>query len=203
VRTVKGVDIWENGEPDRPYVIVGVIDSATLPTSGVLLGAALAAGSEGDMVNVAKKNGGDAVILVSEQTTSGGYNATVTPDYFGGGTVAIRERVGEISKVLVVKYVGADGQNTHSPQAAPAQPSAFDQAYQAGMIAIASKDFKAAIESFHNAVTLDSSSTLAWTGLSVAHDRSHDFSDAMYCYQVALNLNPSNPAALAGLERFK
>jgi hypothetical protein len=87
VRTVKGVDIWENGEPDRPYVIVGVIDSATLPTSGVLLGAALAAGSESDMVDAAKKNGGDAVILVSEQTTGGG------------------GRVGTISKVLVVRYV--------------------------------------------------------------------------------------------------
>jgi hypothetical protein len=348
VRTVKGVDIWENGEPDRPYVIVGVIDSATLPTSSILLGATLAAGSESDMVNAAKKNGGDAVILVSEQFTSGGYNAMVTPNYSGGGTVTIRERVGKVSKVLVVRYVApthevyhrffvlalcsdcagkeverqiaaglssdqvpatcaaefsdtdhpdqdpdqtnldsfcrwlyskgidgliliteAGGHNRKSkigltlvdtaknspvkiytaddtlhdvssvsgigrllgqwlrqdgyvadvestqpatvppsvaptivygstPQAAPPQPSAFDQAYQAGMIAIASKDFKAALESFHNAVMLDKSSVLAWTGLGFAHGRSHEFSDAMYCYQVALNLNPTNAAALAG-----
>ena len=85
-----------------------------------------------------------------------------------------------------------------TPQAAPPQPSAFDQAYQAGMIAIASKDFKAALESFYNAVMLDKSSVLAWTGLGFAHGRSHEFSDAMYCYQVALNLNPTNAAALAG-----
>jgi hypothetical protein len=105
VRQSNGIDIWENGEPDRPYIILGVIDSSTVPSSSILVGAVFSAASAGDMVNVAKKNGGDAIILVSEQATSGGYTGMVNPTYGGGANVTLRERVGRNAKVVVVKYV--------------------------------------------------------------------------------------------------
>src|ERR1017187_9647440 len=56
VRTVDGVEFWENGEPDRKFHILGVIDDFRGESI-------LVAGKDGAIAKIAREHGGDAVIL--------------------------------------------------------------------------------------------------------------------------------------------
>lgn len=86
VRTVEGIDFWENGEPDRKYRILGIIDD----TRGE--GLISRAGKDSDIAKVARQYGGDAVVLIgSDREIRGVYYGDV--DYR------------RIRKFLVVKYM--------------------------------------------------------------------------------------------------
>jgi hypothetical protein len=56
IRRVDGVDFWENGDPDRNYKILGVIDDTR--------GDASRGSKDEDIAKVARDRGGDAVILL-------------------------------------------------------------------------------------------------------------------------------------------
>lgn len=94
LRTVDGVDFWENGEPDRKYKVVGVIDDSR-KGSGVagLISGAL---KDGDIAKAVKEHGGDGVILSSESKELTGVNV-----HGNSATGSYQKN----AKFLVVKYV--------------------------------------------------------------------------------------------------
>lgn len=88
IRTAKGIDFWDNGEPDRKYRILGVIDDSR----GEGLASALT--KDGTIAKVAKQHGGDAVIFVRGANEFRGVNLQT-------GDVNYRR----MSKFVVVKYI--------------------------------------------------------------------------------------------------
>ena len=115
------------------------------------------------------------------------------------GRVDAYGKVGDFDSTHPQKYDVDINVNGSTAQSTPPQPSAFDQAYQEGITAMANKDFGAAALSFQKATFLDRSSLDAWTALGVAQGYSHDFPDALYSLQRALQLDPSRLPALAAL----
>jgi len=88
VRVVEGIDFWENGEPDRKYRILGVIDDSR--GDGLIS----RLGKDGAIAKVARERGGDAVIL------SGSSRELRGVDLDSGAAYHRR-----ITKLVVVKYV--------------------------------------------------------------------------------------------------
>ena len=73
-RVVEGVDVWENGEPNRPFRVIGIIEDETLENRGAAPGtvnvlnvasATAIAGREKRLVLEAKGHGADAIIYVA------------------------------------------------------------------------------------------------------------------------------------------
>lgn len=60
VRVVNGIDFWENGEPDRPFRTIGVIDDSRMTGIQSL-------SRDKNIASVAKEKGGDAVVLMDTQ----------------------------------------------------------------------------------------------------------------------------------------
>lgn len=77
VRVVDGIDFWENGDSNRKYKILGVIDESQkhghLPLPGHLNRLFSGSGDrESAITKAARKQGGDAVIFVArDQEPSG------------------------------------------------------------------------------------------------------------------------------------
>lgn len=88
VRVVEGIDFWENGEPNRKYRILGVIDDSR--GEGLIS----RRGKDKAIANVARERGGDAVIL------SGSSREFRGMDLDSGAA-----RYKRITKLVVVKYV--------------------------------------------------------------------------------------------------
>jgi catalase (peroxidase I) len=86
VRTVDGIEFWENGNPNRKFKILGVIEDRR--GDGLFSGSA-----DKSLANLAKAKGGTAVILMQRTKQPAGI------DEYGN----IRLRVS--NKVMVVKYV--------------------------------------------------------------------------------------------------
>jgi len=68
--TVDGIEIWENGSPDRRYKVLGVADVSTLSKAPCMV---ITGGFDSHVDNClakeAKKHGGDAVILVQAESS--------------------------------------------------------------------------------------------------------------------------------------
>jgi hypothetical protein len=88
VRVVEGIDLWENGEPDRKYRILGVIDDSR--GEGLIS----RSGKDGAIAKTAREHGGDGVIL------SGSSREFRGVDLDSGAA-----RYRRITKLVVVKYV--------------------------------------------------------------------------------------------------
>jgi hypothetical protein len=88
VRVVEGIDFWENGEPDRKYRVLGVIDDSR--GEGLITGS----GRDSDIAKVARERGGNAVILVGSSREFRGVD-------LNSGAANYRR----LTKVMVVKYV--------------------------------------------------------------------------------------------------
>jgi hypothetical protein len=88
VRVVKGVEFWENGEPDKKFKILGVIDDSSgngpFSRSG---------DSDSAIAKAAREHGGDAVILEGRTREVSGVGKN--------GRVHYRQA----TRVYVVKYV--------------------------------------------------------------------------------------------------
>jgi hypothetical protein len=86
VKTVAGIDFWENGDPNRKYKIIGVIDHSAMEVWPL--------GSSGEkaIARTAKEHGGDAVILAGERRDLNYADSDGTMNFS-------REK-----KVFVVKY---------------------------------------------------------------------------------------------------
>jgi hypothetical protein len=87
VRVVDGIDFWENGNPDRKFKILGVIDDSR--RDGIFTGS----GRDSAIAKVARERGGDAVILVDSDRELSGVDQY--------GDVHYRRN----TKLMVVKYV--------------------------------------------------------------------------------------------------
>jgi hypothetical protein len=87
VRVVNGIDFWENGEPDRKYKILGVIDDSR--GEGLIS----RSGKDNAIAKVARERGGDAVILVGSSREFRGID-------LHSGAAHYRR----VTKVVVVKY---------------------------------------------------------------------------------------------------
>jgi hypothetical protein len=117
-KVVDGIDFWADGAPPRQFKLLGYI-SDRRHKSG-LIGMMRMSGLEADVANVAKQNGGDAVILVVSEaetvgTVGGSYGqAQGNANRVGGNTTfhgsgwssgassAVQKQQ---SKYAVVKYV--------------------------------------------------------------------------------------------------
>lgn len=86
VKTVNGVEIWENGEPNRPYRIIGMIDDSR--GGGMLTPSRYSAA-----VKLIKKHGGDAGVLLDTDSILTSVNRH--------GHAAYSHN----SKIAVVKYL--------------------------------------------------------------------------------------------------
>lgn len=77
---VDGMEIWDNGSPPRKFTILGIIDDSR-PDALVPM-----AQMRGDIVQKARLAGGDAVVLMNNQSEITGYSN------FGGSQVAGNRR---------------------------------------------------------------------------------------------------------------
>jgi len=132
-KTVNGIDFWEDGAPPRQFKLLGYITDRRHKTG--LVGMIRMSGLEGDIADVAKKNGGDAVILVKSEAETVGIlsnstgNASGTAITNGGTTTA--QATGrsssyttgvqkQQSKFAVVKYVEQKESKASDTPATPA-----------------------------------------------------------------------------------
>ena len=81
-RNVDGVELWVNGTPPRRYRIIGYI------TDQRLGGPLAMAGRNRGMASAARKAGGDAILLMGEQTNGMGSYTTGSAMAFGNGSTA-------------------------------------------------------------------------------------------------------------------
>lgn len=86
VRTVDGIDFWENGNPNRKFKVLGVIDDKR--------GDGLFSQSSRDkaLASVAKAKGGTAIILIGSKSQLTGI------DNYGNAHRSVS------TKVMLVKY---------------------------------------------------------------------------------------------------
>jgi hypothetical protein len=124
-RTVEGVDFWSDGAPPRKFKLVGYITDRRQKTG--LIGIARMAGLEKDVAELAKKNGGDAVILMASETetvgsvgmasgTARSFGNTTTASGFGFAGGVQKNN----SKYAVLKYVSDAEMQPATPPAASA-----------------------------------------------------------------------------------
>jgi len=64
-KIIDGVDFWADGAPPRPFKLLGYISDRRHKTG--LVGMIRMSSLESDVAELAKKNGGDAVILVAAE----------------------------------------------------------------------------------------------------------------------------------------
>ena len=96
VSNVDGIDFWEDGDADRKYKILGLIERSRgqrVPFGRLFGSFSSSGGSESAIAKAAHKKGGDAVIVLN------GDDAQSSGDDFGEGHHRRHK------KYLVVKYV--------------------------------------------------------------------------------------------------
>ena len=102
---VDGMELWDNGEPPRKFKVLGIIDDER--PGGLIPMAQL----RGDMVEKARKAGGDALIQLGSQSQIAGYYTSGSASAYGYGnsataygsstTMPVRRNV---AKFAVIKY---------------------------------------------------------------------------------------------------
>jgi ATP-dependent Clp protease adapter protein ClpS len=96
VRVVDGIDFWENGDPDRKYKILGVIDESPrhrFPSGRLTRIFSDSGDRESAIAKAAHKQGGDAVIFVAKDQAASGV------DQHGN------EHPRRYAELVVIKYV--------------------------------------------------------------------------------------------------
>lgn len=107
---VNGIQFWSNGDPPRSFKLLGYISDTRLSTG--LVGMMRVKNRNKEIAEVAKANGGDAVILVDAATATRGYvsNANAFGSSAGSSSAAtatgFRTAVqNESTRYAVIKYV--------------------------------------------------------------------------------------------------
>ena len=78
VRQLKGIDVWENGDPDRKFKLIGIIeqigqDSSSRRLINLNITGQIKSGiQESELVDLVKKNNGDALVLISKESKISG-----------------------------------------------------------------------------------------------------------------------------------
>ena len=99
VRNVDGIDIWEHGAPDRPYQIIGIIDSGTPITGGAFLLYNLVS-MDSNILATAKEHGADGIIIIENTQKPVGQSSSGSPLLSLKEVVAAIKYVAPKSKVL-------------------------------------------------------------------------------------------------------
>ena len=120
-RAVNGIDIWENGEPDRTYKVLGVLEDSTLENTGAapntlnvlsVMSAWSLASRDKRLAREAAKHGADAIVFWSGNRA------------FLGATQYETNFRNEV-KVVAIKYLATPGagRRPSPPPALPGAPS--------------------------------------------------------------------------------
>jgi TPR repeat protein len=124
VRNVNGIDIWDIGQPDCEFKIIGYIHQEK-HQRGVLSRALASSAEESDMISEAKKHGGDAVVFLSSSSTitgadtfSSGYatSSGSSANYIANSNTRVSTQENRL--IAIVKYLKRDA--LLNPQALPA-----------------------------------------------------------------------------------
>ena len=81
-KVVDGMDVWTHGDPPRRFKVLGIIEDER--PGGLIPMARL----KHDIVEKARQNGGNAVILVSSASQLAGYYTTSSATAYGYGNSA-------------------------------------------------------------------------------------------------------------------
>lgn len=103
---VDGMEIWDNGDPPRKFKLIGIIDDSR--PGGIIPMAQL----KGDMVKKAREAGGDALIVIRNDSQIVGYvsGGTATATAYGNTATAYGSGYSSpvskhVSKYAVIKYL--------------------------------------------------------------------------------------------------
>jgi len=114
VHTVNGVDIWDVGEPDCKFKIIGYIQQEKRQR-GLLSRSLGNSAEESEMIDEAKKHGGDGVIFMSSSSQVTGANTFANGYAASSGSSATyisssntRLTTQENRLIAVVKYLKPD-----------------------------------------------------------------------------------------------
>jgi len=114
-RVVKGMDVWSNGDPDRPFRVLGLI-SQNFRNNGSPMAAIAGLNREAALVAEARKQGGDAIIYIWAQSKNTGLSGKM--DNYGN--IRTRSTSRTAFEVVVIKYLPKD-QYTPVPSSRPTQ----------------------------------------------------------------------------------
>jgi len=144
-KSVDGIDFWSDGAPPRKFLLLGFINDRRHKTG--LFGMISMSNLESSVAEVAKKNGGNAVILVSSEAETVGMvgnsfggaqgsattvGNTTTGNAVGWQTGAASAVKKQNSKFAVVKYVDEAAVNSDSGTKAQAEQPVAGQQPAAG-----------------------------------------------------------------------
>lgn len=103
---VDGVDIWDNGTPPRRYKVLGIVEDER---SG---GSLFMASQRSDIAKKARAAGGDAAILISNDSQIQGYVGNMSANTYGYrgssstyGSMNATAATRNFSKFAVIKYL--------------------------------------------------------------------------------------------------
>lgn len=111
VRHTDGIDIWTYGEPDRRCRLLGLIQQEYYNNNSIM---SFLAGATKDsrIINVAKENGGDAIVLLSSDSHIFGYTARMQGHGYHAGNYSYASGTGTIAPntqtstvIAVVEYL--------------------------------------------------------------------------------------------------
>ena len=114
VRNINGIDIWEIGQPDCQFKIIGYVQQEKIENSPLSRAIANSA-EESEMIKEAKKHGGDAVVFLSSSsqiigsdTFSSGYvtSSHSSANYIGNSNTKVSTQENRL--VAIVKYLKND-----------------------------------------------------------------------------------------------
>jgi hypothetical protein len=105
-RNVNGIDLWVTGTPPRQFRIIGYITDERLGGPIAMMG------RDRGMASMAKKAGGDGLLLTSDQTNGmGSYSTGSTTAFVTGNTITATGTgltlpiIQRQAKYYVIKYV--------------------------------------------------------------------------------------------------
>ena len=101
---VDGVEFWSNGEPSKPYKVIGLIEQNTISN----LDYVLKNYNQSELIRLVRENEGDGLVSMKNDRIFKGYksNFSVNPNYSGGfsGDSTTRTIYENKSILVVFKY---------------------------------------------------------------------------------------------------
>jgi hypothetical protein len=94
------MDVWTHGDPPRRFKVLGIIEDER--PGGMIPMAQL----KHDIVQKARQNGGNAVILVSSASQLSGYYSIANVNSYGFGSATTIPLKRRSSTYIVINYLG-------------------------------------------------------------------------------------------------
>lgn len=115
VEVVNGVEIWEHGEPNKPYKVIGLITQSKSDDSvnQLLFGKY----SQQQITDIVTKEGGDGVVVMSSKQFVSGYTTQMPMNQFDVARTS--PDYSTASVLAVFRYVSPAGGSNETPRTAP------------------------------------------------------------------------------------